>query len=315
MSASGVRGGAAEAPPTVVAQTAVDILDLPPELSPFRRALHRFLSHRPALIGLTVILILALMGLLADYVTPFEPTRVHVHKVLHSPDTVNWLGTDQVGRDVLSRIAFGARVSMSVGLVAVSIYLVIAFAFGATAGLLGGRVDNLIMRFTDVVMTFPSFILILVIAGILGPNIFNVMVIIGIFGWPGLARLIRGQILVLRELDYVVASRALGASHWHIMFRHLLPNIIGPVSVAITLGVAGAILAEAGLSFLGLGVSEPTASWGSMISQARGIAYLADMPWMWIAPGAAISITVLSINFIGDGLRDAFDVRGGRVGG
>jgi len=140
-------------------------------------------------------------------------------------------------------------------------------------------------------------------------------VIIGIFGWPGLARLIRGQILVLRELDYVVASRALGASHWHIMFRHLLPNIIGPVSVAITLGVAGAILAEAGLSFLGLGVSEPTASWGSMISQARGIAYLADMPWMWIAPGAAISITVLSINFIGDGLRDAFDVRGGRVGG
>ncbi len=292
----------------------VDVIDLPPELSPWRRAMRRFLSHRLAVIGVTVLVILALLAIFADFVSPYSPTKAYTVKTLEPPDSANWLGTDQVGRDTFSRIVHGARISLSVGLVAVSVNLLIAILIGATAGLTGGRADDVLMRFTDFVMTFPSFIMIIIIAGILGPNIFNVMIIIGVLGWPGLARLIRGQILVLRELDYVLASQVLGAPRRYVIRRHLLPNIIGPITVAVTLGVAGAILTEAGLSFLGLGVTEPAPSWGSMISASRGIAYLADRPWLWAAPGIAICLAVLSINFIGDGLRDAFDVRGRETG-
>ncbi len=287
-----------------------EIINLPPELSPFRRAIRRFLSHKLALAGFICLIVMALLAATQGIVSPFDPEKPHLFKVNRPPDTVNWLGTDQVGRDVFSRILQGARVSLSVGIVAVSIYVVIGFIIGSISGLAGGYVDDALMRFTDFVMTFPTFILIIILAGITGPNIFNIMVIIGIFGWPGLARLFRGNILVMRELEYVMASRALGAGQRHIIARHILPNIVGPVTVAITLGVAGAILAEAGLSFLGFGVTEPAASWGSMINSARGIAFLAGFPWLWIAPGAAISIAVLSINFMGDGLRDAFDVRG-----
>ena len=287
-----------------------EVVNLPPELSPFRRAIRRFLSHKLALTGCIVLTIMALLAAGQPIVAPFNPEKPHLFKVNRRPDSVNWLGTDQVGRDVFSRILQGARVSLSVGIVAVSLYVVIGFIIGSIAGLAGGYVDDALMRFTDFVMTFPTFILIIILAGITGPNIFNIMVIIGIFGWPGLARLFRGNILVMRELEYVMASRALGASQRHIIARHILPNIVGPVTVAITLGVAGAILAEAGLSFLGFGVTEPAASWGSMINSARGIAFLAGFPWLWIAPGAAISLAVLSINFMGDGLRDAFDVRG-----
>ena len=294
----------------VVSRVDEEVIELPPELSPFARAFHRFLAHKLALAGFIILVVMSLLAVTQPLVSPFDPEKPHLFKVNKPPDTVNWLGTDQVGRDVFSRILQGARVSLSVGLVAVSIYVIIGFIIGSIAGIVGGYVDDALMRFTDFVMTFPTFILIIILAGITGPNIFNIMVIIGIFGWPGLARLFRGNILVMRELEYVTASRALGANYWHIIVRHILPNIVGPVTVAITLGVAGAILAEAGLSFLGFGVTEPAASWGSMINSARGIAFLAGMPWLWIAPGAAISIAVLSINFMGDGLRDAFDVRG-----
>ena len=310
--AMGESGGE---PDTRVSQAAADlaaeeIIELPPELSPFRRAFRRFLAHKLALAGFICLTVMALLAATQVIVSPFDPEKPHLFKVNRPPDTVNWMGTDQVGRDVFSRILQGARVSLSVGIVAVSIYVVIGFIIGSIAGLAGGYIDDALMRFTDFVMTFPTFILIIILAGITGPNIFNIMVIIGIFGWPGLARLFRGNILVMRELEYVMASSALGASQRYIIVRHILPNIVGPVTVAITLGVAGAILAEAGLSFLGFGVTEPAASWGSMINSARGIAFLAGFPWLWIAPGAAISIAVLSINFMGDGLRDAFDVRG-----
>lgn len=268
------------------------------------------MSHKLAVLGLAILLNMVLVAIFADFVAPYDPTRNHLHKLLAPPDSLNWLGTDRSGRDTFSRVVYGSRVSLSVGVVAVSIYLAIAFAIGATAGLAGGRVDNVLMRFTDLIMTFPSFILIVIMAGILGPSILNVMVIIGIFGWPGLARLIRGQILVQRELDYVIASQALGGSLRHIIRRHVLPNVVGPVSVAVTLGVAGAILAEAGLSFLGLGISEPAASWGTMISNARGIAFIDAAPALWLSPGLSIVLAVLAIYFVGDGLRDAFDVRG-----
>lgn len=293
---------------------AVEFLDLPPELSPWKRARRRFMSHKLAVLGLAILLNMVLISIFAEFVAPYDPTRNHLHKLLAPPDSLNWLGTDRSGRDTFSRVVYGSRVSLSVGVVAVSIYLAIAFAIGASAGLAGGRVDNVLMRFTDLVMTFPSFILIVIMAGILGPSIINVMVIIGIFGWPGLARLIRGQILVQRELDYVIASQALGGSLRHIIRRHVLPNVVGPVSVAVTLGVAGAILAEAGLSFLGLGISEPAASWGTMISNARGIAFIDAAPALWLSPGLSIVLAVLAIYFVGDGLRDAFDVRGSGSG-
>ncbi|MBM4436204.1 MAG: ABC transporter permease [Actinobacteria bacterium] len=290
----------------------VDVIDLPVDLSPWRRAFRRFASHKLAVLGFTILLLFVLLAIFADVVAPYHPNKQHLDKAFTPPDGINWLGTDLLGRDVFSRILAGARISLSVGTVGVAIYLVIAIVLGSAAGLIGGRVDNFIMRFTDLWMTFPSFVMILIAAGILGPSIFNIMIIIGVFGWPGLARLIRGQLLLFRELDYVIAARTAGASIPHLAIRHMVPNILGPVAVAVTLGVAGAILAEAGLSFLGLGVTEPTASWGSMISSSRGIAFFTRAPWMWLAPGAAISLTVLSINFIGDGLRDAFDVRGGQ---
>jgi peptide/nickel transport system permease protein len=281
--------------------------------SPLARSLRRFLGHRLALTGSIAVLVLALAAIFAPLVAPYDPNAVDLDRVSHPPDRQNLLGTDATGRDVLSRLIFGARVSMSVGIVAVSIYLSIGFVLGAVSGYVGGKVDMLIMRFTDIMMCFPSFVLILILVAILGPSIRNVMLVIGLFGWPGIARLVRGQVLSLREQDFILAARTIGVPHRRMLLVHLLPNVLGPVTVAGTLGIAGAILTEAGLSFLGLGVRPPTASWGSMISQARSIAVLTDMPWQWLSPGIAISVAVLSINFIGDGLRDAIDIRSRKV--
>jgi peptide/nickel transport system permease protein len=260
-------------------------------------------------IGVFIVVVMGLAAILAPVAAPYDPAAINLTRISQPPDARDWLGTDAVGRDVLSRIMHGARISLSVGLVAVSIYLVIGFVLGALSGYLGGWVDMLIMRFTDVMMCFPTFVLILILVGLLGPSIVNIMLVIGLFGWPGVARLVRGQVLQLRELDYVIASQILGERRLYVMARHILPNVVGPLTVAGTLGIAGAILTEAGLSFLGLGVSQPTASWGMMLNDARAPSLLATKPWLWLAPGTAISLTVLAINFIGDGLRDALDPR------
>jgi peptide/nickel transport system permease protein len=299
--------------PAVAADEA-DALDRVADRSPARRTLDRFLSHRLAVLGALVIAVMALAGLLAPIVAPHDPNKIDLLQIAQSPSWLHPLGTDAVGRDALSRIVYGARISLSVGVCAVGIYIAIGFVLGALAGYAGGWVDNLLMRFTDIVMCFPTFVLILILVGMLGPSIWNVIFAIGLFGWPGIARLVRGQVLQLRELDYVIASRILGAGATDVMFRHILPNVIGPLTVAATLGIAGAILTEAGLSFLGLGVVQPTPSWGSMLNDARSPATLAGKPWLWIAPGVSISLAVLAINFIGDGLRDAFDVRSRAVG-
>jgi peptide/nickel transport system permease protein len=278
-------------------------------VSPGRRTVKRFLSHRLALIGSVILGILAVCAVTAPLIAPADPNAINLANIAKSPSMDHVLGTDAVGRDILSRALYGARISLSVGIVAVAIYLTIGFVLGAIAGYSGGLTDAFVMRFTDVMMCFPTFVLILILVGMVGPNITNIMLVLGLFGWPGVARLVRGQVLQLREMDYVLAAHALGGSRRYVMIRHILPNVIGPLTVAGSLGIAGAILAEAGLSFLGLGVTQPTPSWGSMLNEARNPAILATQPWLWLTPGILISLAVLSANFIGDGLRDAFDVR------
>jgi peptide/nickel transport system permease protein len=280
-------------------------------VSPGRQRLRRFMSHRLAMFGAIWLILMAVVAILAPLLAPRDPNAIDLLNIAQSPGWGNLLGTDSVGRDNLSRVIYGARISLSVGVVAVSIYLTIGFVLGGMAGYAGGFLDGLIMRFTDIMMCFPTFVLILILVGIVGPSIFNIMLVIGLFGWPGVCRLVREQVLSLREMDYVVAARMLGGTRGYVMIRHILPNVIGPLTVAGSLGIAGAILAEAGLSFLGLGVSRPTPSWGAMLNDARNPATLATEPWLWIAPGVLISLAVLASNFIGDGLRDAFDVRSG----
>jgi peptide/nickel transport system permease protein len=288
--------------------------DVAAPITPSRRTLRRFLSHRLAVFGAITLLVMAFCAVTAPVIAPHDPNAINLTRISHPPDRENWLGTDRVGRDILSRVLHGARISLSVGVVAVTLQLATGFLLGALAGYVGGKTDNVIMRFTEIIMCFPTFVLILILVGMLGPNIINVMLVLGLFGWPGEARLVRGQVLQLRELDFVLAARAIGGGKWYVMLRHIAPNVIGPLTVAGSLGIAGAILAEAGLSFLGLGVVQPTASWGSILNEARNPATLATEPWLWLAPGVAISLAVLSSNFIGDGLRDAFDVRGRMVG-
>jgi peptide/nickel transport system permease protein len=278
--------------------------------SPSRRTLRRFLRHRLAVIGGVALIVMAVAAILAPLVAPYDPNAIDLTRISQPPSADHWLGTDRVGRDTLSRVIYGARISLSVGIVAVGIYLTIGFLIGATAGYLGGFVDSALMRFTEIVMCFPTFVLILILVGMLGPNIGNVMLVLGLFGWPDVARLVRGQVLQVRAQDYVIAAQASGGGTLYILARHIAPNIVGPLTVAGSLGIAGAILAEAGLSFLGLGVVQPSSSWGSMLNEARNPAILATQPWLWLAPGLAISMAVLAANFIGDGLRDALDVRG-----
>ena len=278
--------------------------------SPGRRFRRRFFRHKLAMFGLAIIVIMAVLSILAPWISPYpyqEQDRAHARE---GPSAIHILGTDGFGRDVLSRIFWGGRVSLSVGLFAVGTYETIAIILGSLAGYYGGRVDWVIMRLVDIVMTFPALIIIIFMVSVLGPSIFNTMLAIAILTWTGPTRLIRGQILSLREMDYVMAARSIGASGRRIILRHLLPGVVAPLAVHATFGIAGAILTEAALSFLNLGVRVPKASWGNMMSAAQQLVILERMPWLWVPPGVGIMLAVLSINFIGDGLRDALDPRG-----
>jgi peptide/nickel transport system permease protein len=278
--------------------------------SPTRRSVRRFLRHKLAMFGLIMITVMAIIALGAPVFAPYDFAEQDLRAAQQPPSAEHLLGTDNFGRDVLSRLIYGGRVSLAVGLIAVGIYEVIAIILGSLAGYYGGTVDMIIMRIVDVVMTFPWLIIIIFMVSVLGPSMFNAMLAIGILGWTGPTRLVRGQFLSIREMDYVMAARSIGVAGRRIMFSHIFPGVVAPLVVHATFGVAGAILTEAALSFLNLGVQPPTASWGNMMSAAQELVILEGMPWLWIPPGLAIMLAVLSINFVGDGLRDALDPRG-----
>lgn len=273
------------------------------------RMVSRFIQYRPAVIGLVVLIVLILMAMFAPIVAGQDPYFQDYSELKKPPSSDHILGTDALGRDVWSRLVHATRVSISVGLVAVAIYTIIGTTLGAIAGYYGGWVDTLIMRLTDIVMTFPALIIIITVVALIGPSLYNIMAVMGLLSWPSICRLVRGQILSLREKEFVIASRAMGASDSFIIFDHLLPNVIGPIIVAATFGIASAILTEASLSFLGLGVPPPQPSWGQMLTDAQKLTVLAEMPWLWVPPGLMVSLTVLCVNFVGDGLRDALDPR------
>lgn len=264
-------------------------------------------ENKLALLGALVLVFLCVVALLAPWISPYDPARIDPRAVLLPPSWSHPLGTDNLGRDLLSRMIWGTRISLEVGLISVGIACGVGTLVGGVAGFYGGWVDTLLMRLVDVMLCFPTFFLILAVIAVLEPSIWNIMVVIGITSWMGIARLVRAEVLSLRERDFVLAARALGLSKGRILMRHILPNALAPVLVAATLGVGAAILTESALSFLGIGVQPPTPSWGSIL--AVGKDYIEVAWWLSLFPGLAILVTVLGYNLLGEGIRDAVDPR------
>lgn len=271
--------------------------------------LRRFMRHRLAVLGLAILTALILVAIFAPQLSPHDPNYIDPVSMDDMPSAEHPLGLDMVGRDVLSRVIHASRISLSVGVVAVTIYVMIGTMLGSIAGFYGGKVDIALTRLADMFLSFPQIMLILVIVSVIGPSIWNIMVVLGLLGWPPIFRIVRGQFLSLREQDFVQAGRAMGARDGRLIFKHILPNSMGPILVSATFGTATAILTEASLSFLGLGVQPPQASWGNLLIDAQSITVIESMPWLWVPPGAMIFLSVLAINFVGDGLRDALDPR------
>jgi peptide/nickel transport system permease protein len=284
--------------------------------TPGARAWRRFRANKLGMAAMVMVIILAVVAVVFFVLDqlgipfPMDPDATNLERKLLPPNSVNWLGTDNLGRDVFSRLLNGAYISLTVGFVAVFVSLFIGVVVGAVAGYFGKWVDNLIMRAVDALMCFPTFFLILTAVALLGPSIFNIIFVIGLVSWTGTARLVRAEFLTLRESSYVQAARALGQSGWKIIFRHILPNAAAPILVTAVLGVPEAILAEAGLSFLGFGVQPPQATWGNII--ADGKTYILDAWWLILFPGLAILIAALSFYLTGDALRQAVETRSER---
>jgi peptide/nickel transport system permease protein len=276
---------------------------------PLLRAAERFVGNRAALAGLVLLGAMLAAILVGPYIVGHKPNDIDLLALNQAPSAAHLLGTDGVGRDVLARLLEGGRVSMLVATVSVAISLVIGFVVGSVAALGGRLVDGVLMRLVDLAMTLPPVIFLLVLASITGAGIGSTILVIALLSWPVLSRMVRSRLMELRERDFVVASRGMGAGLGHLLWRHGLPNSIDILVVYATLQIAAAILLEAGLSFLGLGVPPPDASWGNMLNAARSSIVLERFPWQWLFPGVALVVTVLAINFVGDGLRDAFDPR------
>ncbi len=270
----------------------------------------RFKRHRLAAVSLVVLTVITGAALLAPVIAPYDPTAI-VGGFSQPPSWKFWLGTDQIGRDMLSRLLYATRISLLVGLMATLISTGIGVILGLIAGYFGGIADMVIMRFTDMVMSFPYILLVLVAAAIFKPGLWNIILILGFVDWPGIARLVRGNVLNLRETNFVKGNIVAGMSLWHILFSEILPNTVAPILVYATSVLALSILDEAALSFLGQGVQPPTASLGNMLNGAQSVTVLTSQPWLWIPPGLLIVVIVMAINFIGDALRDALDPNGG----
>jgi ABC-type dipeptide/oligopeptide/nickel transport system permease subunit len=269
----------------------------------------RFLGDNRARIGISIVVIMSLAAILAPLLARQSPITIDLAHLLQRPSAQHWLGTDIQGRDIWSRLVYGARVSLTVGLISQGIALALGVTLGLVAGFYGRWVDEIVMRLADVTLAFPTLLLLIAMVAALQPSEGVVFATIGIVGWAGMARIVRGQVLVVRQLEYIQAIRALGAGDLRIMLQHVLPNVIAPVVIAATLGVAGAIMAGAALSFLGLGVPPPAPSWGSMIADGRDLEQLRRAPWTSVFPGIAIGAAVLGFNLLGDALRDALDPR------
>jgi peptide/nickel transport system permease protein len=267
----------------------------------------RFTRHRVAVISLAFLVFMGIAALLTPYISPYDPYAMNLVEANLEPSLEHPLGTDKLGRDTLTRVFVGGRVSIAVALAAVAISSSLGTVLGLIAGFRGGWVDTVIMRITDIFMAFPLFVLLIVLVSMLGPSARNVVLILGFFSWMGVARLVRGQVLSVMNQPYIEAANSTGVRTGRMLTRHVLPNSFVPIVVASTLGVANAMLSEAALSFLGLGIQPPTPSWGNMLNAAQSLQVLVNEPWVWIGPGLAIALTVLSINFLGDGLRDALD--------
>ncbi len=270
----------------------------------FWRALRR---NRLALAGGVVVVCLASLALLAPVISPRDPNRLDVKRILDAPSKAHPLGTDQLGRDVLSRMLYGARVSLAVGFVSVGIAAAIGIVLGSLAGYHGGTTDAMVMRLVDLMLVFPRFFLLLAVLAFLRPSIWTIMTVIGLTGWMSVARLVRAEFLSLKEREFVLWSQSIGATAFRIIWRHILPNAMAPVLVAMTLGIPAAILTESGLSFLGLGVQPPHATWGNILNEGKDAIEIGW--WLSVYPGLAILVTVLSYNLLGEGIRDALDPR------
>ena len=276
---------------------------------PLARAFERFLLNRAAVAGICVAVPMLLLILSYPLWWTIQPNDIDLLAMNSGPTATHWFGTDGVGRDVFARVLEGGRISLLVAAASTVLSAIIGFLFGAISALAGRWADAVSMRFVDLVMTLPPVIFLLVLASIAGTGIWPTVLVISLLSWPLLARMVRSRLLELRERDFVMASRGMGAGIGHLLFRHGLPNAIDILVVYATLQIANAILLEAGLSFLGLGIAPPAASWGNMLNAARSTAVLEQYPWQWLFPGGALILAVLAINFIGDGLRDAFDPR------
>jgi len=267
----------------------------------------RFRKNRLALAGSVLVLFLFFVSLLAPWLAPYDPNAIDLKNILAPPSAEHWFGTDQLGRDVCSRMIWGAGISLKVGFVATGIAILIGTILGAVSGYYGGWVDSVIMRFVDIMLCFPTFFLILAVIALLEPSIWNIMIIIGITGWMGITRLVRADFISLKERDFILAARAIGASDMRIIFGHMLPNAMASILVTATLGVAGAILTGSALSFLGIGVQPPTPSWGNILTAGKDNIDIAW--WLSLYPGLAILLTVLGYNLLGEGIRDSLDPR------
>lgn len=267
----------------------------------------RFKKNKLALAGGACVFLLFAIAVFAPFISPHDPVEINVENILEPPSVKHLFGTDELGRDVLSRIIWGARISLAVGFVAVGLSTIIGIILGAIAGFYGGWLENVIMRFIDTMLCIPKFFLILAVIAFIGPSIWNIMIVIGLTSWMGVARLVRAEFLSLKEREFVLAARSIGASDFRIIFRHILPNGLASVFVSVILGVAGAVLIESSLSFLGIGIQPPIPSWGNILTAGKDNIEIAW--WLSVFPGLAILITVLSYNLLGEGVRDAIDPR------